>query len=501
MADSKYDTTIKLGMDADLSGGVQTEKQLDQIKKKAAETGKAGAASGETMTAAFGKVSRAAGMFQKVLTGLGIAGAFAGVVAAIEKIRESFGGAKKEAEAFAKAKDAAAHKKEIDDLAASYKALGEAIQASAEATRHANEMLDLNVKNARDLEDAQLALSEQKELAGVDASDPAAAEKKAAIQARYAARRGETAAQRQKDDIVLAQDKLMREADAKRKEAAAIEASTGADDSVIADTRKRREAAGLAANSLNGEDATGFWSQFGQNIKRMGTLEWGKVGDLNTEAGDARRKDAAAEEKALDAELKQLEAQRAEKLKKAEALRQEAANAEEKANALGGGLDAANVRAETALLTGRTGQATADRSLARKNAQIEADESTVAQGPGRIAAIQRKIAAAEAQKLAAQQADAKEQADVVRAQAALDSFNMAGHRRNGTGVQAQRSALEADVARETAEASQSRAQLQATLATLAATLKGLNSDLKKVEREVDAAVKRQNATNDETPAD
>ena len=103
-------------------------------------------------------------------------------------------------------------------------------------------------------------------------------------------------------------------------------------------------------------------------------------------------------------------------------------------------------------------------------------------------------------KAAAISADAKEQQDAILAQQALDSFNLAGHRRNGTGVQARRGELEADVARETQEATQSRAQLQSTLATLAATLKGLNADLKKVEREVDAATKRQNANNDEAPA-
>ena len=103
MAGENYDTTIKVGLDADLAGGIQTEKQLDAIRKKAKALGKEGESAGANMTAAFGKVSRAAAMFQKVLTGMGVATAFAGVVAAIEKIRSSFGAAKKEAEEFAKA--------------------------------------------------------------------------------------------------------------------------------------------------------------------------------------------------------------------------------------------------------------------------------------------------------------------------------------------------------------------------------------------------------------
>ena len=63
----------------------------------------------------------------------------------------------------------------------------------------------------------------------------------------------------------------------------------------------------------------------------------------------------------------------------------------------------------------------------------------------------------------------------------------------------ERSALEADVERETREAAQSRTNLNSTLAALAIELKGLNADLNKVKREVDAATKRQAATNDEAP--
>ena len=160
----------------------------------------------------------------------------------------------------------------------------------------------------------------------------------------------------------------------------------------------------------------------------------------------------------------------------------------------------------TARVTGQRGMDDAATSLEKKNEEIakkkakeEADRATIAQGPGRLAAIRARIASVEAQKLAAQQADAKEQQDAVLAQQALDSFNAAGHRRNGTGVQAARGNLEADVERETREATQSRMQLQSTLATLAATLKGLNADLNKVQREVEAATRRQSALNDEAP--
>lgn len=505
MADN-YDTTIKVGMEADLSGGMQTEKQLDRLKAKSRELGKEGASAGANMTAAFGKVSRAASMFQKVLTGFGIAGAFAGIIAAIDKIRASFGSAKKEAEAFAAAKAKAEHKEAVDALAKSYEALAEATRNAAEAAKHANEMTDIAVKNARELEDAQLDLAEQQELAAVDASDPAANELRAQISARYASRRGRLTASRGREDIMRERARLQDEADAKRRSAEGIVASTGEDDRIIGEARRRLADAEKRSKVLNYKDVTGFWSGFGTDLKRLATLNWGEMYETKTEKGNAIREKAAAEAKEIEAEVKRLEEQKKAKLKEAEKLRQEAKQLDDRRDAVGGGRAVVDAREQVAALTNRRGVEAADRSLqlkeqeiAKKEAKAAADAATIQAGPGRMAAIRQRIAAAEAQKQAAISADAKEQQDAVLAQQALDSFNMGGHRRNGTGVQAQRSALEADVARETQEADQSRAQLQSTLATLAATLKGLNADLKKVEREVDAATKRQAAVNDEVP--
>lgn len=487
-----YDTTIKIGLEADLSGGVQTEKQLDNLKKKSRELGKDGEAAGANVSAAFGKVSRAAAMFQKVLTGIGVATAFAGVVAAIEKIRSSFGAARKEAEELAKAKDQAAHKEAIEGLAKSYEDLGESMKKAADEAQHANEMLDVNVKNARDLEDAQRDLAEQQELAAVDSDDPAAEEKRAAIRARYGAMRGETAAQRQKDDVGLAQDKLLREADAKRKEAAAIEASTGADDSVIADTRKRRAAAGVRANSLNDEDVTGFWSQFGKNVKRVATLEWGKVGDVETEAGDAKRKEAAAEEKGLDDELKRLEADKEAKLKKAEQLRREAAEAEEKANALGGGIEVANVKARTAWLTGRAGVVAADRSLEKKEAQVEQDRKTLADAP-LIDSYKARMDEEKARQRAAEGRYEKEQDDVRRAQGRYEMLAANG------GSRKELSAALAALQKEKEEANEAKHEMERTAAEVASTLQAITAQIKALQRAMDQAKRRMGQDQADAP--
>ena len=506
MASGDYDTKITLGMEADLSGGVQTEKQLDQLKRKAREFGKEGESSLGQVQQAVGKLQKSIGFLRSALTGFGAVGAIMGLVSAIGKIRESFGNAKKEAEEFAKAKEKTEHKDAVDALAKSYETLEKSIINSTKAAQRSNEIQGIAKKNARELENAQLDLAEQQELAAVDPSDPAANEIRSTISARYAARRGHLSSTRSREDTADEYNRLNAEAGANRRAANKIEKSTSEDDRLIAGVKLRLANASRRSMDMNEEDITGGWDSVGVNAKRLFTGQWGSFSKMKTEKGDAIRKEAAAEAESLRAELKRLEDQKKAKLDRAQTLRADADHLENRAGAVYGSFAAIDVR-ETATAVANQSSVKAadtalekkDREIAKKEAKKAADAATIAQGPGRIAAIEKQIAAAEAQQLAAKQADAKEQMDAILAQQALDSFNSAGHRRNGTGVQKQRSALEADVERETREATQSRAQLQSTLATLAATLKGLNADLNKVKREVDAATKRQAATNDEAP--
>ena len=480
-------------------------KYLDHLKKKAKETSSESSSAFGSMSKALGGVSSAARIVRGVLSGFGALGAITGLIAAVGKLKESFSASKKELDELVAAKDKAEHKEAVDNLAKSYEALGEAAKNAAAALQHQNEMLDISVKNARDLEDAQLNLAEQKELAAVDGDDLAASEARAQISARYAQRRGALAAARGKEDVVYQRQRLQGEADAKRRDAAGIEGSLANDDRVIAEARRRLADAQTRSVSENDADATGVMAGWGNNLKNIFTGNWGKVGlfgfgeaDNRTAAGDAERAKAKTEVEELEAEIKQLQEQKAAKLKEAERLRQEAAWAEEKKDALGGQIAVSDVRRETADVAGQAGVAAADRAREKKEAQIARDEEIIAAGPGRITAIKRKIAAAEAQKSSAIDADAREQSEAEQARSALEGFDLAHPRRNATGVQSTRSALEEDVRRETAEANQSRVQLQSTLATLAATLKDLNADLQKVEREVDAAKKRTRRNEDES---
>lgn len=508
MASGDYDTKITLGMEADLTGGVQTEKQLEKVRAQAKKLEQDSKSGGASIEQAFGKATRAVGFFRKALGLFGAVSAITGIIAAIGKVKESFGDAKKEAEKFADAREMAGLKTGIEALAKSYEALGRAIVDASEKLKRANELQDIATKNARALEDAQMDLAEQKELSAIDANDPAAAEKRAAISARYAARRGVLATSRSREDIDTEWNRLSHEAGVKRTSADRIMRSLAEDDRLIEKIiQKIKEEEGKASRlnsyDIPAEDLNRLrWNDF----KKIITFDWGNTGTRATKEGDDYRKRADERRQLLEDQLKTLKENRASKQQEADRLLKESQFLEMRAGAVYQAQETVDVKETTAKVTGQRGIDDAETSLEKKNkeiakkkAQADAAAATVAQGPGRIAALQQQIAATEAQALAAKQADAKEQMDAVLAQQALDSFNAAGHRRNGTGVQAARENLEADVERETREATQSRMQLQSTLATLAATLKGLNADLNKVQREVEAATRRQSALNDEAP--
>lgn len=497
------DTIIKLGLDADLTGGVQTEKQLEKVRQQAKKLEQDSKSGGASIEQAFGKATRAVGFFRKALAGFGVFTALTGLVEVIEKIGDLFSSAKDKAVGFGGAIDQAVQKNAAENLAKSYEQLSAAIQKAADATKHANEMQDIAVKNARELEDAQMSLAEQKELAAVDDSDPAAAERRAIISARYAAKRGVLDTSRMREDIDAQRNRLSSDAGSKRAAADRIMSSLSNDDALIKKTEglikdaetkaMRRNRFDLPKNSIRGM------------LKNLYTID-PLVDPYQTEEGNAERKRYQDMADRLKKKLEELKKDKKDKKEQAEKLRTEAAQLDERAALIYQAQETIDVKETTARVTGQRGMEDAETSLEEKNKEIAkkkekaaADAATIAQGPGRIAALEKQVDAKNAQLLAAQQANANEQMDVVRAQNALDSFNNSGHRRNGTGVQAQRRNLEANLELQTREAAKSQADFDSLLATLSVEIKGLRSKIEKAKREIEAATKRQAAVNDNAP--
>ena len=187
MADAKYDTTIKLGMEADLSGGVQTEKQADAIRKKFKQMGDEGSASAGKATSAISRLKSMAGGLRNLLTGFGVGAVFAGIVAQVSKVADSFKSAKKAADDFAKVQQQLSADKSLQQLAQSYERMKDAAAEAARELQHAVETGNLALQNASRLDKAERNRSKEIELSNLDPSAPDYKERKAAIEARYAA--------------------------------------------------------------------------------------------------------------------------------------------------------------------------------------------------------------------------------------------------------------------------------------------------------------------------
>lgn len=481
MADNE--SIVKLKLDADLTGGVQTEKQYDRLKAKVAQLGKDSSASVGKVTSAFGMLSRSIGLVKNVLAGFGAIGVISSLIGAVKKVKDSFDSARKEAEAFRAAKEKAAHAKDVENLAEGYRKLAEQIKAVADAARHSSEMLDISVKSARDLEDAQLDLAEQQELDSVDDKDPAAQERRAAISARYERRRRMAGATRAQQDVVYERQRLQMDADAKRKAAAGIEEAAGKSDSVIEDAKRRLADANWRSSADNAEDSHGFWERSGTSIKDFFSGNWGKWAraDFSTEAGDRLRDEAKAEAKELEAEIRRLEEQKEARLKEAEALRLEADRAEERKAAMGNQISATGVRIAAAEIEGRRSSGSAGRALDEKLSQIAADEETVSTGGARMAALSAAADREEARARAAADRYAAEQRDVVAAQDRYDMLVANG------GPRRDRSSALAALQKEKEEALDAQHEMERVAAEVANVLKAIKEEVGALSRSVKSA--------------
>ncbi len=472
MADTG-EVNVKLKVTAETGGAAKVKAALEstgEAAKKAADKTKGSFAQ---VQSTMSGVTRAAGLFQKALTGFGVVGVVTTLAAAIGKIRDSFKESTKEAKEFEKAAEAKAVQASVDALAESYRKLTEAISEANAARRHEQELDDIKLKNKRDAEDAALDLAEQKELAGIDANDLAAAEARAEIQARYQAERSKRQAERAKFDGIRERESLRGDAAAGRKEADAIDASLKEDDAAIAAARRRLGEKRAASVNENDDDDQGFWSNFASNVRKIVTLNWGKVGDSRTEEGNARRAEAKREAEAEEERIKSLEKSRDEKAKRAAELRTEAARKEEKAEALGGSVEAQDLRIESTRLANRQAIAAAERATDKKDADTEAEKAMLADAvtsqemlAREKADIQSRLAALQARKDAAG-------LSVYQAQNAYDASRLSGNRAAqqsafGNLQAAKDAALEVDAA-------------------VDGTIKALNDTLKNIETRLKAA--------------
>ncbi len=480
------DTVIRIRMEADTSGAEKAEKAHDRLESAAKRSGAETARSAQTAGQAIGKAASAVGKFRAVLAGLGVAGVFTALIGSIKTVADSFGKAQAEAEKFDRAQKEAARDREVAALAESYERLAKSIGDAAAANEHQLAMISKAAAAQRELEDAQARAAEQKELAAVDPDDPAAAERRAAVRAKYAGQAAARSAARAEQDIVFRNQELTVQAEQLDRGAAQARAAAGADAGKIAELRVLRKAALARSVADNGRDAGGFLGLFAKNVKDIATLNWGGVGDSRTEAGDAERAAAQAEAERLRGQIDALEKARDAKLQAASDAETHAARKREEAGIEMSRLDAVRLDREAAGTAAGMQNAAAQGALEAKQARIAADEALVAGAPGRLAGMRARLAGYQGRIAAADENASAQAMEMALAQGQLDAFNASvGTRR--TGVAAERAGLQANLDRETEEAREASGAAASLRSSLGELISQLTAEIKALEGEVKTA--------------
>lgn len=487
------EVNVKVKITAENGGVVQAENGLKRVGSAAKKTAAESKSGFEQMRASVGKVSGALGLFRNALAGFGVIGAITGVVSVVEKIRDSFKSAKREAEEFEKSAKAEEVKKSIDALAESYKALTDSIAKANAERQHENEIDDIKLKNARDLKDAQIDLDEQQELAAVDDNAADAEEQRNVIKARYSEQRRALAASRNRENGIIERDRLRRDATAKESEAKKIEDSLRGDDEAISAARARRNAAADESVSENEDDARGFWSMAAQNFKSIVTLDWAKVGDTRTSAGDKIRAEAAQRMKAEDEIIKQLEGNRAAKVRRSEDLKNAAKKENEKADALSGQVEADELRQQLSQASSAEENRRAQAALDKNHAEQAAEAAKIADAEKARALLSVQKQNLQAQIAAQQQKKDAAAFQVYNAQGTMDAARLGGNRGTQQSAFANLQAAQ-DAAQNVNHAADT------AINALTATLKNVEARLKAAQNFLESQSKQQRNAWSEAPA-
>ena len=483
MAEETY--TTKLKIEADTKGADQVaaaHERAGRAAKKAADDSKKGF---EGLKKSIEGTSRAAEIFNKILSGFGFVGIFTMVVGIVDKLRNSFGATTAEAKKFAEEARKAADTARVEKLADAWKKLEDQISSTSAAQSRANELEDMQRDNARKLEDDQAELSKQQELAALDPSDPLYEKRKAQIEARYGAAAAKRSVSRRQEDANIAADRAGNEAAAMSTEAMKRSLALTDERAELERLRRERSRAIDASTADNHADVQGAGGAFLSNLKNIISLDWGKVGDMRTDEGDAIREDAKKRADELEKQIKDKEAQIAAQERKISELQSGADHLTQKATLHRGAAFGAETAMETASLAGSAAVSAADKAITDEQTRIADAHRARAALTAKRDELKAQIAAAQGRKDAAGLA-------VFNAQGAVDLARANG----GKGLAGAQGAL--NEAQSTAlEVSHSADR---TIAALTKTLKDVESRLKAAQTAIESQSKQTRYAWSEAPA-
>ena len=483
MAEETY--TTKLKIEADTKGADQAAAAYEKsgrAAKKASEESKKGF---EGLKKSIEGTSRAAEIFNKVLSGFGFIGIFTMVVGIVDKLRNSFGATTAEAKKFAEEARKAADTARVEKLADAWKKLEDQISNTSAAQSRANELEDMQRDNARKLEDDQAELSKQQELAALDPNDPLYEKKKAQIEARHSAAAAKRSVARRQEDANIAADRAGNEAAAMSTEAMKRSLALTDERAELERLRRERSRAIDASTADNHADVQGVGGAFLSNIKNIISLDWGKVGSMRTDEGDAIREDAKKRADELQKQIKDKEAQIAAQERKISELQSGADHLTQKATLHRGAAFGAETAMETASLAGSAAVSAADKAVTDEQARIADAHRARAALTAKRDELKAQIAAAQRRKDAAGLA-------VFNAQGAVDLAKANGSKglagAQGALADAQSTALSTN------------ASADRLIAALTKALNDVNTKLKAAQTAIESQSKQTRYAWSEAPA-
>lgn len=483
MAEETY--TTKLKIEADTKGADQAAAAYEKIgraAKKASEESKKGF---EGLKKSIEGTSRAAEIFNKVLSGFGFIGIFTMIVGIVDKLRNSFGATTAEAKKFAEEARKAADTARVEKLADAWKKLEDQISNTSAAQSRANELEDMQRDNARKLEDDQAELSKQQELAALDPNDPLYEKKKAQIEARHSAAAAKRSVARRQEDANIAADRAGNEATAMSTEAMKRSLALTDERAELERLRRERSRAIDASTADNHADVQGVGGAFLSNIKNIISLDWGKVGSMRTDEGDAIREDAKKRSDELQKQIKDKEAQIAAQERKISELQSGADHLTQKATLHRGAAFGAETAMETASLAGSAAVSAADKAVTDEQARIADAHRARAALTAKRDELKAQIAAAQGRKDAAGLA-------VFNAQGAVDLAKANGSKglagAQGALADAQSTALSTN------------ASADRLIAALTKALNDVNTKLKAAQTAIESQSKQTRYAWSEAPA-
>ena len=407
------------------------------------------------------------------------------VVGIVDKLRNSFGATTAEAKKFAEEARKAADTARVEKLADAWKKLEDQISNTSAAQSKANELEDMQRDNARKLEDDQAELSKQQELAALDPNDPLYEKKKAQIEARHSAAAAKRSVARRQEDANIAADRVGNEAAAMSTEAMKRSLALTDERAELERLRRVRSRAVEASTADNHADAQGVGGAFLNNIKNILSLDWGKVGDMRTDEGDAIREDAKKRAEELQKQIKDKEAQIAAQERKISELQSGADHLTQKATLHRGAAFGAETAMETASLAGSAAVSAADKAVTDEQARIADAHRARAALTAKRDELKAQIAAAQGRKDAAGLA-------VFNAQGAVDLARANG----GKGLAGAQGAL-ADAQ---STALSTNASADRLIAALTKALNDVNTKLKAAQTAIESQSKQTRYAWSEAPA-